>query len=191
MKSVSNKGYSDQEIVDGLIGGKEKIVEYFFFEQCGPMLHYIVKEVFDNRADASELVSELYLFLQEEDWKKLRQFRYQCKLMSWLTMVAVRFFVKKRNMLIEGESNDALLNSKAVTEISSGSEERGTSISMDINDALRRMKNKRYSEVIRLLIMEDREPQEVADLLKVTVENLYNMKRRALKELVALMNDRH
>ena len=94
-------------------------------------------------------------------------------------------------MLIEGESNDALLNSKAVTEISSGSEERGTSISMDINDALRRMKNKRYSEVIRLLIMEDREPQEVADLLKVTVENLYNMKRRALKELVALMNDRH
>ena len=48
---------------------------------------------------------------------------------------------------------------------------------------LRQMKNQRYALVIRLLILEDQTPEEVAKRLTVTVDNLYNIKRRAIQAL--------
>ena len=46
-----------------------------------------------------------------------------------------------------------------------------------------RMKNQRYALVIRLLMLEDQTPEEVAKRLTVTVDNLYNIKRRAIQAL--------
>ena len=48
---------------------------------------------------------------------------------------------------------------------------------------LRQMKNQRYALVIRLLMLEDQTPEEVAKRLTVTVDNLYNIKRRAIQAL--------
>lgn len=45
------------------------------------------------------------------------------------------------------------------------------------------MRNQRYALVIRLLILEDQTPEEVAKRLTVTVDNLYNIKRRAIQAL--------
>lgn len=48
---------------------------------------------------------------------------------------------------------------------------------------LRQMKNQRYALVIKLLMLEDQTPEEVAKRLTVTVNNLYNIKRRAIQAL--------
>ena len=55
------------------------------------------------------------------------------------------------------------------------------------------MKNQRYALVIRLLMIEDKTPEEVAQQLCVTVDNLYNIKRRAMQALteVALKDKKH
>lgn len=55
------------------------------------------------------------------------------------------------------------------------------------------MKNLRYVKVIRLMMLEDRTPEEVATLLGVNVDNLYNIKRRALAALyeVAIKDKKH
>ena len=55
------------------------------------------------------------------------------------------------------------------------------------------MKNQRYALVIRLLMLEEQTPEEVAKRLLVTVDNLYNIKRRAMLALteVALNDKRH
>ena len=53
------------------------------------------------------------------------------------------------------------------------------------------MKNRRYVQLIRDLVFEDREPEEVAGRMGITVANLYNIKRRALTDLSrAAMSDR-
>jgi DNA-directed RNA polymerase specialized sigma24 family protein len=35
-------------------------------------------------------------------------------------------------------------------------------------------------------MLEDKEPQEVADEMKITVDNLYNIKRRAMQQLIQI-----
>lgn len=64
---------------------------------------------------------------------------------------------------------------------------------MDINALLRQMRNQRYAKVIRMLMIDDMTPDEVAKAFYVTVDNLYNIKRRAMAALadVALKDKRH
>ena len=45
------------------------------------------------------------------------------------------------------------------------------------------MTNKRYVYVLKKLMIEGMEPSELAKEMEVTVDNLYNIKRRAMKEL--------
>lgn len=42
----------------------------------------------------------------------------------------------------------------------------------------------RDREILTALLIHDEEPQEVADRFNVTVDNLYNIKRRALAKLI-------
>ena len=52
------------------------------------------------------------------------------------------------------------------------------------------MPNKRYVYVIQQLVIEDREPEEMAKEMNVTVDNLYNIKRRAMAQLTQVaLND--
>lgn len=55
---------------------------------------------------------------------------------------------------------------------------------MDVESLLRQMNNQRYALVIHLLMIEEKSPEEVAKQLSITVANLYNIKRRAMKALV-------
>lgn len=63
----------------------------------------------------------------------------------------------------------------------------------DMEVLLGRMRNQRYALVIRLLILEDQAPEDVARQLAVNVDNLYNIKRRAIQALteVALKDKRY
>ena len=54
---------------------------------------------------------------------------------------------------------------------------------MDVEALLFQMRNQRYAKVIRMLIIDDMEPEKVAQELAVTIDNLYNIKRRAMAAL--------
>lgn len=52
------------------------------------------------------------------------------------------------------------------------------------------MPNKRYVYVIRRLILEDWEPDQLAKDMNITTANIYNIKRRAMAQLTrAALND--
>ena len=51
---------------------------------------------------------------------------------------------------------------------------------IDVDALLNQMRNQRYAKVIRMLVIDDMEPEAVAKALSVTVGNLYNIKRRAM-----------
>lgn len=48
------------------------------------------------------------------------------------------------------------------------------------------MENRRYAEAIRQLILEDMDPQKYAAEIGVTVDNLYNIKKRAMTALTRI-----
>ena len=70
---------SDRELVDRLLIGDEEIVRYLFFDKCTPMFNYILHRFCPCQLDKNELINELYLYLQSDNWYKLRQFDFRRK----------------------------------------------------------------------------------------------------------------
>ena len=102
---------SDRQIVDMLLANDSDAVEYVFFHRCDKMFFHIIKTIFQSQGKKEELITELYLYLSEDDWRRLRQFEFRSELNTWLSVVAIRFFSKKKLFFLTNtEQLDALIN---------------------------------------------------------------------------------
>lgn len=170
---------TDQQIIQGLIDRDGHITQLFFFEKCRPLLSSIIQMVFAYHVDYDELVSELYLHLMDDDAARLRQFEGRSSFYQWLKVIAIRFFLRKRHLVIENTSHQedtAMINAAA----DSDSAQQAHS---DLQRLLMMMPNKRYVSILTQLVVEDRDPERVATDMHITTANLYNLKRRAIAEL--------
>lgn len=170
--------YTDEELVRGILNNDPIIIEYFFIKKCSNMFVYILNSVFSGHIDKTELVNELFLFLANDNWRKLRDFNYNSSLMTWITVVATRFFIRKRDKLIENESSEALIIESDKLCHGLISED-----SVNLHMAIEAMPNERYQRVIQLLDMQEVSYEDAATELNVSVANLYNIHRRAIAQL--------
>ncbi len=175
---------SDMQIIKLLIDRDEQVTRQFFFRDCRPLFVSIIRNVFSYEVDYDEFVNEFYLYLMENDAYRMRQFEGRSSVYQWLKIVAIRFFIAKKTRMIENESNEALLD-KADCKESPYDGMRRMSL-VDLNFLFRRMRNKRQVYVIRRIVLEDAEPEKVAKELSVTVDNLYNIKKRAIAALTEI-----
>ena len=187
---ISNN-MTDREIVSFLIAREPKVTAQFFFKDCRPLLLSVIRRVFGTQiVDYDEVISEIYVLLMENDAKKLRSFKFESTLYQWLKTIAIRhcLLLKNKAKVIDNESQEPLINSGREFSSTESSQAR-----IDMETLLRQMKNQRYALVIRLLMIDGRTPEEVARQLCVTVDNLYNIKRRAIQALaeVALKDKKH
>ena len=122
----------------------------------------------------------------EGDAWRLKAFEGRSSICQWLKVVAIRFFVQKRNTLIEDKSQEPL-NEIKDTPIDVPSQ---IIAKIDVENLLSQLRNERYVMAIRRLILEDAEPKDVAEEMGVTVDNLYNIKKRAIAALTQIvLND--
>lgn len=170
---------TDQEIIQGLIERDNRMTEEFFFVKCRPLFHSVMKQVFDYEVDYDEFVNELYVYLMEDDGAKLRNFQYRSSVCQWLKILSIRFFIKKRARMIDNNSHETLYIGSAVA---CNTNER-YSAENDLERLFDAMPSKRYAHVIRRLIIEDCEPEKLAQEMNITTANLYNIKRRAMAQL--------
>lgn len=177
---------TDREIVDGVIRGDERITHYLFYELGAPIFAYVAASVFSGRVDRNELVSELYLYIIADDFARLKNFSFKSSLKTWLSVVAVRFFQKKRAQLIESDSSEVLLEQMSDTIVE---EENNEGAVQALREALSRMENERYRAVVQALDLDGRPVAEVAEEFGVNPANLYNIRRRAHLRLRVLMAD--
>lgn len=175
--------YDDRQLVACIINNDSKVIEYFFKEKCLKIFSYVLLSIFDGRIDRRELVNELFLYLAHDDWRKIRSFDFRSRLTTWLSVVAVRYFRKKRACLIENDTSWVLNGKTYEIQSLNVSAERN----MDIRSALYRMPNTRYRRVIEELDLKDVRPEQLAEEMNVTVDNLYNIHRRALIQLRCVM----
>lgn len=171
----------NQQIIDGLIARDGEITQKFFFEDCKPLFRSIIKSVFSYEVDYDEFVSEFYIYLIEDDARRLKKYEGRSSIFQWMKIVAIRYFVAKRKRMIEDRSSEPLYRKPTESEIYD--DERRNEAVMDLQRLFKLMPNKRFVYVIKRLVLEDAEPQDVADELDVTVANLYNIKKRAIAEL--------
>lgn len=175
---------TDQEVISALIDRDEKVTKQFLFGNCRPLFVSIIRNIFSYEVDYDEFVNEFYLYLMENDAHRLRQFEGRSSVYQWLKVVAIRYFLAKRDKLIDKNSEESLIDRVAQTE-TVDSEDR-VAAKVDIANLLKNMPNRRYEYVIRRLILQDAEPQKVAKELCINVDNLYNIKKRAVAVLTEM-----
>lgn len=166
---------TDCEIIQGLIARDNLVTEDFFFRRCRPLFHSIIHLIYNYEVDYDEFINELYIYLMEDDSRKLRNFQFRSSVYQWLKVIAVRYFTNKHDALIEYNTISA--HYKRDEQI--GSDEQ-TSAKDDLERLFCQMSNERYVYVIRRLILEDMEPEALAREMGITTANLYNIKRRAM-----------
>ena len=177
---------TDREIIEGLIARDNQVTKFFFFDKCRPLFYSIMTKVFDYEVEYDEMVNELYVYLMENDAIKLRNFKYRSSVYMWLKVLAIRFFIHKRVRLIDGMSQDTPYDGRQQT----ADAEKDMTAEGDVERILDKIPNKRYVYVIRRLIIEDWESDELAKDMNITTANLYNIKRRAMAQLTRVaLND--
>lgn len=172
---------TDKQIIEALTALDERVTRQFFFGNCRPLFLSIIRNVFSYEVDYDEFVNEFYLYLMENDAYRLRQFEGRSSIYQWMKVIAIRYFIAKRDRMIENESQSTLIDRIAETE--TVSLEKQMTARIDIGNLLKNMPNKRYEYVIRRLVLQDAEPKEVAKELCTNVDNLYNIKKRAIAAL--------
>lgn len=175
---------SDIDLVNALLARDERATQQFFFKDCRPLFMSIIRYVFSYEVDYDEFVNEFYLYLMEKDGARLRQFQGRSSIYQWLKVVAIRYFLAKRDGMIDMNSKGPLSEVQA-KEHSVNDEGRVTAC-LDIEALLRLLGNPRYEYAIRRLVLDDAEPKVVAEELHVGVDNLYNIKKRAIDALTTI-----
>lgn len=183
-KKTDKTVWTDAQYVKGLKEQDNRIVQDFFYIEIRSVLEDIQITLFHHMIDYCELVNELYLYLQQNNWRKLDTFAgvNNASLRTWISTVAWRYFLnihgRMPNMLSNEDEELAVLKETA--------ENQSIEIIMDVKSVLSRMKNRRYADALVLLLIDGYTPSEVARMWGTTVDNIYNIKLRALDEFVAL-----
>lgn len=180
-------GFSDNDYIVGLKRGDANVIKTFFYSLCSYTLNDIRWSLMQGRIDYDELVNELYLYLSTDNWHKLDTFegKNNCTLKSWMVRLAWRFFLQQRSQLLF----DGYLNEY---EKGDGKEETedtlNLEIAMDVESTFKRMVNKRYVQVLKLMLIDGFDADEVAKILDTQVSNIYNIKHRAIVQFIETYN---
>lgn len=181
------KAYSDNEYIDGLKRGDASTIQSFFYSLCSFTLNDIRWSLMQGRVDYDELVNELYLYMSLDNWHKLDTFegKKNCTLKSWMVRLAWRFFMQQRTRLLFKVSPSDYENGKG---LDASEESHNLEIAMDVESTFKRMANKRYVQVLRWMLIEGYDADEVAKFLKTPLSNVYNIKHRAIVQFVETYN---
>lgn len=176
----------DLEIVNALLRKDENVTRVFLFDKCRGMLTHVINKVYDYPVEYDELVNALYLYLMENDAYRLRQFRGRSTIYLWLQTTATRFFIQYRSQVIDDITQEPLLKC-GIDEPIDATDENEDEDARIIRRAFEQMPNRRYAYVLQRLVIEEAPPQEVAAEMEITIDNLYNIKKRALTQLTQLL----
>lgn len=175
---------NDTQLVEELLAGNEGALHYVFYDHFTALLKMnAYKAAGTKLVTYDDLVQELYLYLSNNDWEKLRMYNPERPFVNWFSVVSYRFFKDFSRSMIDSANQIPIsnMNDHQTAFMSNGT--IGT-IMMDIKQAISKLKPPRDSQILEALLLRDEEPETVAKRHNVTVDNLYNIKRRAIAKLI-------
>ena len=179
----------DRELVGLLLANDQEAVEYVFFHRCNGMLAHIIHSVLQSQGKKEELITEFYLYLCENDWNRLRKFEFKSSLNTWLTVIAVRFFKKKRinqtklvmvepQLIVETQKNEAddydIMNEMT---------------RLELYKAIDRLSKPRERYAL-LAELTGKSADDIAEEMGCTVSAVYNLTKKARMELRTLLKEK-
>lgn len=175
--------YSDAELVDAVCSNNQQAIVHLFYKKCLPTFQYHICKLFPYKEDMRDLVDEFFLYLFEDNWRRLRTYDVtKASLATWMSVTSFRFFKAYKHSKID--SNGVIsITDKWESFVGDWVQSCDAGLMMDINDAISTIANDRDREIARLIFIEDKEFQVVADRFDLSIDYVYTVKNRLVKQL--------
>lgn len=175
--------WGDRELVRAVTDGNQGAIVYMFYTKYSATFQYHIYRLFNNKVEVSDLVDEFFLFLFEDDWKRLRSFDPdKASLNTWISTVSFRFFRDYKRSKID-LNGLITISDKWETFRGDWMESVEAGLAMDIRAAIDDIKSDRDRKIAEKLFIEDNEYETVAEEFGLTVDYVYTVKNRIVKKL--------
>lgn len=183
MKLFAKDRYStDRQFVADLLANDGKALECLLYDRYRPLLRFNAMKAAPN-VPVDDLVQELYLYLSVDNWARLKKYDPELPFEHWFSVVSYRFFKDFSLRMIDSRRQIPITKIEDQRLLNAGTTQMNHMM-MDIKKGFDELEPPRDREILTALILHDEEPQVVANRFNVTVDNLYNIKRRALAKLI-------
>lgn len=181
--------WPDSKLVASVLSGNQQAIVYFFYTKFSATFQYHIYKLLGCSAQVQDLVGDFFLYLYEDDWKRLRTYDSSISsLNTWVSTVSYRFFRDYKRSKIE-LNGVVTINEQLETMRKDWVQRCDAGLMMDIRSALGRIRNERDRGIARRLLLEDREYRDVAEEFGLTVDYVYTVKNRILKQLKKTLKD--
>jgi RNA polymerase sigma-70 factor (ECF subfamily) len=192
---MDKKDFTEDELLKGCISGDKKKWNIFVQRYSKLIYHTIYKTLRVNDKPAhpdevNDLFQEVFTSFCAENSKKLRIFdpRKGCNLPSWLRMITVRMTIDHLRKSKPVSSVDDL----SVEPSQAGDQER--IIDEESLNSLRELLEELPAKdklLIELSYMRELPPEEVAQILHISVGAFYTRKNRIIEKLKKMATDKN
>lgn len=175
--------WSDRELVSAVTSGNQGAIVYMLYTKYSATFQYHIYRLFNCKIEVADLVDEFFLFLLEDNWKRLRSFDPdKASLNTWISTVSFRFFRDYKRSKID---LNGLITISDQWETFRGDwmESVEAGLAMDIRAAIDGIKSERDRKIAEKLFVEDKEYEAVAKEFGLTVDYVYTVKNRIVKQL--------
>ena len=174
---------SDDRLVSYILSGSQDAVVYFFYQKFLSTFQYHIYRLFDNKVEVSELVDEFFLYLYEDNWRRLRMYNAsKAALSTWISSVSFRFFRDYKRSKID-LNGVITISDKWESFRGDWVECADKGIDMDIRSSIERIGNARDRRIAERIFLEDIGPEDVSKEFGMTVDYVYTLKNRLLKQI--------
>lgn len=180
-KSPSAMG--DAELVSAVISGDKDAIVYMLYTKFSATFQYHIYKLFDYKIEVADLIDEFFLYLYEDEWKRLKVYEStKSSLSTWISTVSYRFFRDYKRSKIDLNGLITISN-KWETYRTDWVEEYDKSILVDIESAIQKLKSDRDRKIAEMIFIKDCELEIVAADFQISIDYVYTIKNRVSKQL--------
>lgn len=175
--------WSDRELVSAVTSGNQNAIVYMFYTKYSATFQYHIYKLFNGKVEVSDLVDEFFMFLLEDDWRRLRSFDPEkSSLSTWISTVSFRFFRDYKRSKID-LNGIITISDKWEAFRGDWMESVEAGLVMDIKAAIAEIKSDRDRNIADKLFIQDTEYEAVAEEFGLSVDYVYTVKNRIVKQL--------
>lgn len=190
---------SDRELVDAVLADDRDVIDYLFYTVVSSVCLPIVRRFgIPGGLSPEELSSEIYMLLSADDWAKLREFRFDASLKTWLWAVALRILLDRNSKLTQEYAQrcrEHMIDLSTTIDLpderdsEAAHAERVSDNIQLLRTALRKMDNHNYRSVIQLRGIQRLSSKETASILGKTATHVDQLFARAKKKLKLMIEE--
>ena len=174
---------NDEQLVAAVISGDKEAIVYMFYSKFSATFQYHIYNLFEYKVEIADLVDEFFLYLYEDNWKRLKVYdASKSALSTWISTVSYRFFRDYKRSKIDFNGL-ITISDKWETYKTDWVEEYDRLILVDIQGAIKKLKTPRDQDIAEKIFIKDYEFEAISEEYNISIDYVYTIKNRVAKQL--------